>query len=178
MCDIPKIREYKSPLSRDRNVRVLHSANLSAAHDVTGANLIMLSTSITLPASAFFWMPAPSSSIRTLVSLSYLWDPVRPAHPSTDQIIDIRMAQGFSTWNNTDTRGWSAVNRAAAYGQGNEIRNLECKRANLRSYTTDHSLGLMTCALWNSNESALDACMDLLQVEEIVDIKHSRGWTL
>lgn len=36
----------------------------------------------------------------------------------------------------------------------------------------------MTCAVWYSNESTFDAFMDLLDIEEIVEISDTRGWTL
>ena len=36
----------------------------------------------------------------------------------------------------------------------------------------------MTCAVWYSNESTFDAFMDLFDLEEIVGISDSRGWTL
>ena len=88
------------------------------------------------------------------------------------------MSRGFSAWNNTDPRGWSPVHRAAAYGRGEDMRNLEFKGANLHSYTTDFLWGPMTCAVWYSNESTFDAFMDLFEVEEIVGICDSRGWTL
>ena len=48
----------------------------------------------------------------------------------------------------------------------------------MRSYTTDYLWGPMTCAVWNSNESTFDAFMDLLESEEILDIRDSSGWTL
>ena len=88
------------------------------------------------------------------------------------------MTQGFSAWNDTDTRGWSPVHRAAAYGRGEDIRNLELKGANLHSYTTDFLWGPMTCAVWHDNDSTFDAFMDLFEIEEVVGIIDSRGWML
>ena len=36
----------------------------------------------------------------------------------------------------------------------------------------------MTCAVWHSNESTFDVFMDSLEIEEVVGICDSRGWTL
>ena len=88
------------------------------------------------------------------------------------------MSRGFSAWDDTDTRGWSPVHRAAAFGRGEDIRNLEFKGANLHSYTTDFLWGPITCAVWHKNESTFDAFIDLIETEEIVGISDSRGWTL
>ena len=115
---------------------------------------------------------------RTWTALSFLWEPTRPAHPSTTEIIELCMTQGFSAWDDTDSMGWSPAHRAAAYGRGEDIRNLEFKGANLHGYTTDFLWGPMTCAVWYSNESTFDAFMDLFEVDEIVGICDSRGWTL
>ncbi len=115
---------------------------------------------------------------RIWTSLSYLWDPTRPTHTTTTEILEICTIQGFSAWDNTDPRGWTPTHRAGAYGSGEDIRNLEFKGANLHSYTTDHLWGPMTCAVWYSNESTFDAFMDLFEIEEILGISDSRGWTL
>lgn len=115
---------------------------------------------------------------RTWTSASFLWDPARPAHATTSEIVEICMSQGFSAWNDTDPRGWTPCHRAGAYGRGEDIRSLECKGGNLHSYTTDHMWGPVTCAVWNSNESTFDAFMDLLPVEEVLYVKDTRGWML
>lgn len=103
---------------------------------------------------------------RTWTSVSFLWDPTRPAHTATTEILEICMSRGFSAGDDTDTRGWSPVHRAAAYGRGEDIRNLELKGANLHSYTTDFLWGPMTCAVWHSNESTFDVFMDSLEIEK------------
>lgn len=48
----------------------------------------------------------------------------------------------------------------------------------MRSYTTDHLWGPMTCAVWNNNESTFDAFMHLLEPKEVLDMIDSTGWTL
>jgi hypothetical protein len=115
---------------------------------------------------------------RSWTSASYLWDPDRPSHSSTSEILDICAAGGFSGWNDTDVRGWGAVHRASAYGCGEDIRKLANKGANLHAYTTDHLWGPVTCAVWNSNESTFNAYVDLLKDEEMVVFRDSRGWSL
>jgi ankyrin repeat protein len=115
---------------------------------------------------------------RSWSSVSYLWDPDRPSHCSTSEILEICEEQGFSGWNDTDVRGWSAVHRAAAYGCGDDIRKLAYNGVNMRTYTTDHLWGPVTCAVWNSNQSTFDAYVDLLLEEEMVQARDSRGWSL
>ena len=117
-------------------------------------------------------------NFRAWTSVSYLWDPVRPPHKDITEILDMCMDQGFSAWNGTDTRGWSLVHRAAAYGCGADIQNLEYKGANLQEYTTDHMWGPMTCAVWNGNVSTFEALIGFLPIEEIVSSRDARGWTL
>jgi len=115
---------------------------------------------------------------RTWTSLSFLWDPIRPVHTSTSEILEICVEQGFSAWNDPDIRGWSAVHRAAAYGCYDDIRNLEYKGANLQTYTTDHLWGPITCAVWNSNISTFNALTEILPIEEVLATRDTRGWTL
>lgn len=117
-------------------------------------------------------------NFRTWTSLSYLWDPTRPAHTTTTEIIEICASHGFAAWNDTDPSGWTPLHRAAAYGRGEDILNLESKGANLHSYTTDFLWGPMTCTVWYSNASTFDAFMDLFDIEEILGISDTRGWTL
>lgn len=88
------------------------------------------------------------------------------------------MSRGFADWNDTDTEGWSPCHRAGAYGRGEDVRNLNDKGGNMHTYTTEFMWGPMTCAVWFNNESTFDAFMDLLPVEEILDIRDTRGWTL
>ena len=88
------------------------------------------------------------------------------------------MSYGFAAWDDTDASGWTPCHRAAAYGRGEDIYNLECKGGNMHSYTTECMWGPMTCAVWRSNESTFDAFMEILPVAEILGIKDSRGWTL
>lgn len=115
---------------------------------------------------------------RTWTSLSFLWDPIRPGLTATNEILDICMSRGFSSWNDCDIRGWSPVHRAAAYGLGEHIRNLEHKGANLHSYTTDHLWGPINCAVWNGNVSTFDALTKILPTEEVIGNSDTRGWTL
>ena len=117
-------------------------------------------------------------NFRPWTSISFLWAPERPRLTHTSEILEICSSQNFSAWNDTDTRGWTPTHRAAAYGSGEDIRNLDCKDANIRSYTTDHLWGPITCSVWNSNESTFDILVDLLRDDDIIDIKDSRGWTL
>ena len=115
---------------------------------------------------------------RPWTAVSFLWDLDRPAHPCTGEILDICVSQGFDAWNDTDTEGWSLCHRAAAYGRGEDIRNLACKGGNMHTYTTTYLWGPVTCAVWDSNESTFDAFVDLLPTEEIITFKDSRGWML
>ena len=111
-------------------------------------------------------------------SVSFLWDPSRPAHTNTTEIIQLCASRGFSAWNDPDIRGWNPVHHAAAWGRGEDIRNLSWKGANLHSYTTDFLWGPMTCAVWHNNPSTFDAFMYLFEIEEVLGIIDSRGWTL
>ena len=117
-------------------------------------------------------------NMRTWYSVSHLWDPIRPTHMSTSEILELCTSQGFSGWNETDVRGWSPLHRAAAYGSGEDIRNLQYKGANFHNYTTDHLWGPITCAVWNSNVSTFDALMKILPVAEIMGFRDTRGWSL
>lgn len=88
------------------------------------------------------------------------------------------MSHDFSAWNDVDAVGWGPCHRAGAYGRGEDIYNLECKGGNMHTYTTKHMWGPITCAVWNKNKETFDAFVDLLPVEEVLNTKDSRRWTL
>lgn len=115
---------------------------------------------------------------RTWTAVSYLWDPKRPACPTTAEIIEACTLQNYDAWNDTDVMGWTLCHRAAAHGRGDDIRNLECKSANLHMYTTEDLWGPMSVAAWYDNTSTFDAFMDLLPVEEVIGYKDNRGFSL
>ena len=115
---------------------------------------------------------------RGWTSVSFLWEPDRPAYSTTGEILDICISQDFSIWSETDTEGWTPCHRAAAYGRGEDVVNLHYKGGNIRSYTTNFLWGPITCAVWHENDSTFDALLDLLRPDEIREIKDSRGWTL
>ena len=115
---------------------------------------------------------------RTWTALSYLWDPDRPAPPSTGDILGICTAAGFAAWNETDPSGWTPCHRAAAYGTGEDVYSLHYKGGNMRGYTTDDLWGPLTCAVWKDNRSTFDALVDLFDAAEVRDVRDSSGWTL
>ena len=119
-------------------------------------------------------------NLRTWTAVYFLWDP-DPNHIHPDvvgEILEICMAHDFSGWNEPDPDGWTPSHRAAAYGSFEDIQNLHCKGANLRCGTTDLLWNPMACAVWFGNDSTFDAFIELFSVDEILEIKDGRGWTL
>ena len=115
---------------------------------------------------------------REFLCVDFLWEPERPPHARTCEIMDIFHCHGFDAWNDVDTWGWSPCHRAGAYGSGEEILALEYQGVNLHMYTTRCLWGPMTVAVWHKNTSTFDTFMDLFPTQEILNITDSRGWTL
>ena len=117
---------------------------------------------------------------RTWTSLSFLWDPERPPLDEINmaQILDICAREGFSAWNDADFLGWTLTHRAAAYGSGDDIRNLKYKRVNMHSYTRDLLWAPITVAVWSGNVSTFDELVKVLPKVEIITFCDTRGWNL
>jgi ankyrin repeat protein len=170
ICTLEPLKRTLSPLRETLQSKKIYRSPLNNAFFIGNADIIRL----LMKAGA----DLEYRNRRSWSSVSYLWEPGRPSHRSTCEILDICAENGFYDWNNTDVMGWSAAHRAAAYGSSDDIRSLAYKGANIHSYTTDQFWGPVTCAVWNSNESTFDALAELLSNEEIVNARDSRGWTL
>jgi ankyrin repeat protein len=113
---------------------------------------------------------------RTWTSLSFLWDPERPPLEDRNiaEILDICNSNKFSAWSDPDFIGWTPAHRAAAYGSGNDIRNLRYKGADLHACTTECRWPPVTIAIWRGNESTFDEF-----VKDVPnDLRDTRGWTM
>jgi ankyrin repeat protein len=122
---------------------------------------------------------------RTWTSLSFLWDPDREPHSSQEmgKILELCSRNYFEAWSDPDVMGWTPAHRAAAYGTGDDIRNLHirslhCKGASMHSYNKDLHWTPITYSIWRNNESTFAAFVRILTTAEIVQFRDNRGWTL
>ena len=117
-------------------------------------------------------------NFRPWTAPSFLWDPDRTTPEDTDEILDICMEKGYTAWNDTDEEGWTPCHRAAAYGRGQDIRNLNHKGGNMLMYSTNEGWGPITCAVRYANKDTFDALLKILRAEDVVDFRDYRGWSL
>lgn len=115
---------------------------------------------------------------RAFTCVEFMWDPEQPTPTHTNEIMDVVNLHMSDAWSDVDLDGWTPCHRAGAYGCGEDIRALEIKGVNLHMYTTRCLWGPMTVAVWHNNESTFDAFMDLFPIEETLNIRDTRGWTL
>lgn len=118
---------------------------------------------------------------RAWTALSYLWDPVRPNHSTTLEILRICHRADFSGWNRGDKMGWAPAHRAAAFGEKDHIDMFQ--RFNnhvdpVNQQTWEAGWNYIQCAARFGNVCTFQALADSVHYIELERMLDNRDWTL
>jgi ankyrin repeat protein len=96
----------------------------------------------------------------------------------TLELLEICASLGFSHWDSQDAVGWTILHRAAAFGQGRDIKKLLHLGASFN--VSVHHLNWLPihCAVKYGNESTFDLLANLIEPPYLITLTDSRGWTL
>jgi ankyrin repeat protein len=119
------------------------------------------------------------TNCRMWTSARYIFDPER-ANRNSIELLDISATPNLGQWDAQDRVGWTILHRAAAYGQGRDIRKLLNLQASPKVRSFQMNWLPICCAVSNGNESTFEvlASPDLMSLQEMRNLRDARGWTL
>lgn len=119
---------------------------------------------------------------RTWTSLYYLWDPERPYHPTTSEILGLCNDENYDFWNFRDLAGWAPFHRVAAFGHAVHIKELFNMKAIKRNDKPETVAGWspIQCAARFGNLSTFEYLVKetMAPFETFGDLQDENGWTL
>jgi ankyrin repeat protein len=112
-------------------------------------------------------------------SARYIFDPER-SNRNSIELLDISATPDLGQWDAQDRVGWTILHRAAAYGQGRDIRKMLNLQASPKIRTFQLNWLPICCAVSKGNESTFDvlASPDVMPLREMIKFRDTRGWTL
>ncbi|KAF4632133.1 hypothetical protein G7Y89_g5994 [Cudoniella acicularis] len=117
---------------------------------------------------------------RTWTSITYLWDPVRPNHTKTTEILEICAVAEFDSWNYSDAAGWTPFHRAAAFGDAahlEKLSNLEVIDRRNMPLTLCKWTPIQTAARFG-NISTFEYLSRDVPTSTLRRMRDRRGWSL
>jgi ankyrin repeat protein len=119
------------------------------------------------------------TNCRMWTSARYIFDP-ECSNRNSIELLDMSATPGLRQWDAQDRVGWTILHRAAAYGQGRDIRKMLNLQASPRIPTFQLNWLPICCAVSKGNESTFDvlASPDVMPQREIIKLRDTRGWTL
>jgi hypothetical protein len=119
------------------------------------------------------------TNCRLWTSARYIFDPER-FNRKTIELLDISATADLGQWDAQDSVGWTILHRAAAYGQGRDIKKILNLQASPNIGTFQLNWLPIFCAVGAGNESTFDvlASPDVMSRKVVTKLKDRRGWTL
>ncbi|KAF8854702.1 ankyrin [Acephala macrosclerotiorum] len=119
---------------------------------------------------------------RTWTSLYYLWDPERPHHSTTSEILGLCNDEHYEFWNFRDLAGWAPINRVAAFGHAVHIKklfNMKVIKRDAKPLTVA-GWSPVQCAVRFGNLSTFEYLVKetLARFDTFVDLEDKNGWSL